>query len=33
MQVWPKIAAWFGLPGGPMLRQPLDFLMTPKVLS
>jgi hypothetical protein len=26
-QVWPKIAAWFGIPEGPLLSQPLDKLM------
>ncbi len=32
-QVWPKIAAWFGLPDGShtILRQPLSFLMPSKV--
>ena len=32
-QVWPKLAAWFGLPDGShnVLRQPLSFLMPSKV--
>ena len=27
LQVWPKIAAWFGVPVGPLLSQPLTKLM------